>query len=562
MYKRSTFFHLVYLSLLACTLLLLGDSRPTWAMCVANPGPSLTFEQILRGMASNTPAIRQQAVAQLGEYGPSAQNSRLALTALADPDAGVRAAAVQSLASLEDSPEALPALEPALEPALADPDAGVRVAAVQSLASLGAAPALKQLRHLLHDDSPVVRAAAVEALACSYDHHVRALLASALHDNAPGVREAAVKVFGLTDDYALLSLALHDKAASVREAVVDALAPKNKKRPAYTLLLRALGDNAASVRSAATEALKGCHRPKVIRALVKAAGDASPEVRASALTVLLSLHAKNMRPILLAHQADRDADVRACIAEGLGAYPRDAAVRRALLTLLQDHDGAVQLNAAMASGKVKARVAVSALIKHLHKNEDLDVAIATALGQIGDARALPALKELARSHKSQLCCCTLNALAKLDSQGAFPLLGAALHDTDNNVRLEAAALLVRSGVPAADHWILALLNERGQDFCQGERSLDFCQALLNIVAQRKLVQAIPVLLTLYRRNEPMFDHPLGEDALTARYEQMSLDTLVALGKPAVPALLSLLNGGGKALSNMRNIGPGGHERST
>lgn len=110
--------------------------------------------------------VRQIMAALVGRLG-AVRGRRLVMhlgEALSDPDAGVRAAAAQSLgmfghsASVEVGP---------VSELTRDPDTSVRLAAIQSLPSLGASPeiVLNSMRPALKDSVASVRAAAANAIA-------------------------------------------------------------------------------------------------------------------------------------------------------------------------------------------------------------------------------------------------------------------------------------------------------------------------------------------------------------------------------------------------------------
>jgi hypothetical protein len=91
-------------------------------------------------------------------HAPATRSRQLAALAAADPDAAVRAAAVERLVAVRGDA----AIDAALV-ALEDPDAGVRAAAARSIGGLGAR-AVPALRHVVDRGSPLAAQAAIAAL--------------------------------------------------------------------------------------------------------------------------------------------------------------------------------------------------------------------------------------------------------------------------------------------------------------------------------------------------------------------------------------------------------------
>jgi HEAT repeat protein len=181
-----------------------------------------------------------------------------------------------------------------------------------------------------------------------------------------------------------------------------------------------LNSSGAEERRDAVTRLGAMARPDASRAALPGLSDAAPVVRATAARAVLSL-------------------------------PADEAARL-IVPLLRDKNEFVRREAAYALGLARSRVAVGDLIPLVARDKEAGVrgAAAVALGQIGDARAAPALSE---------------ALGR--RVGAAGILNrATFRKTEENdfVRRAAAASLgqikSREGVPALT---AALANERAGD---------------------------------------------------------------------------------------------------
>jgi HEAT repeat protein len=181
-----------------------------------------------------------------------------------------------------------------------------------------------------------------------------------------------------------------------------------------------LGSSETEERRDAVTMLGAMTRPDASRAAVPGLSDAAPVVRATAARAVLSL-------------------------------PADEAARL-IVPLLRDKQEFVRREAAYALGLARSRVAVEDLIPLVARDKEAGVrgAAAVALGQIGDARGVPALSE---------------ALGRRVSASGI-LNRATFRKTEENdfVRRAAAVSLgqigSREGLPAL---VAALTNERAGD---------------------------------------------------------------------------------------------------
>jgi HEAT repeat protein len=148
------------------------------------------------------------------------------------------------------------AIEPLIT-ALRDPDAEVRRAAVEALGRSSDLEAMFLLRESLQDENARVRQAAVGVLGRSGDPEVMFLLRESLRDEEAGVRQVAVEALGRSGDLEVMSLlreSLRDRNAGVRRAAVEALGRLGAPE-ALPDLIEGLRGPDAEVRQAAAEAL-------------------------------------------------------------------------------------------------------------------------------------------------------------------------------------------------------------------------------------------------------------------------------------------------------------------
>ncbi|MFI2374753.1 fumarate reductase/succinate dehydrogenase flavoprotein subunit [Streptomyces sp. NPDC018964] len=278
---------------------------------------------------------------------------------LTDPDPTVRRTAVTVLT--ETVP---PGTGPALAAALADTDAGVRAAAAASLSELVGTlppePALRDgLTAALSQADPVARATALDALRVLRLGDT-GLFADSLSDSDVAVRVAAVRALASADAAGELArAAAADPSREVRVAIAKALAGVTAGRlddtapagpgPVHSALAGLIDDPDALVRAAAYEALgtAGCPAPLAARARA-ALSDPAWQVRAGAAAALSLADPGLAVPALAGALTDPNADVRKAAAVALTRHRATEDARTALATAVTDPDADVRAYAARA----------------------------------------------------------------------------------------------------------------------------------------------------------------------------------------------------------------------
>jgi len=219
---------------------------------------------------------------------------------------------------------------------------------------------------------------------------------------------------------------------------------------AVPLLLRAMGDVDWRVRKTAVEGLVSVGGAEVIDGLLDAlnASDNAGS-RNSAIEALVQIGDPSIDALLRIIETP-DPDVRKFVIDILGDI-RNARVVPALISKLEDDDENVRVASAEALGKLQDQRAVDALLASLTRAEQgwLGYAAAEALGAIGDGRALgPLLAALSRSSLREPILESLGAIGNADTIG--PLI-ASLADPLRIVREVATVAIVaiyRKSTPA------------------------------------------------------------------------------------------------------------------
>ncbi|WP_405983207.1 fumarate reductase/succinate dehydrogenase flavoprotein subunit [Streptomyces sp. NBC_00158] len=297
---------------------------PATAPAPAGPGPALLrllalaeespdLEVLRPFLADPDPGVRAAAVAVLGETVPDGAGPALA-GCLRDPAPEVRSAAAGALRELVEVLPAGPELGAGLRAALEVADPAVRAAALEVLRALRLGDAgvyAAAYGAALAESDIEVRVTAVRALV-SVDAAVE--LAAAAADPAREVRVAVARGLAAVRDPAPgpLDPLLDDADPLVRGAALAALAATGCP-PGYASLAGAgLGDPAWQVRAGAATALRAAAPGRAVPALAKVLADANADVRkAAVLSLLRHRDAPGARTALAAATADPDADVRA-----------------------------------------------------------------------------------------------------------------------------------------------------------------------------------------------------------------------------------------------------------
>ena len=400
------------------------------------------------------PELQQGVSYLIGQQG--APGVTALLTALADPDPKLAAAAEQGIAYCSG-----PNIEGALVEALQSEHARVRRVAALKLADMGNAKAADVLATLVNDADPEIRNQAIYKLAEFKDMRAADGLFAMQKDAEYGMRvHAAALLAKLGDARAVDALVklLNDKPQAGRSDAINALvgmkdpraidalitalklpetmagAPNGAAQPA--ILGALLQSNDPRATAALVEHLKTLLRPEFVTAylhpetlktipvallrqrpyleavarelsypdhiciepFIAALSDARPYVRAGALIMLAQRRDPQRLPTYLKLAHDADADVRLLALRALGAL-QDVRALDALLAGLHDANPAVRNAAANALGYVGDRRAVDPLLA-AHKAGVSEASF--ALAKLGDARALDVLIAGVKSTNSRL----------------------------------------------------------------------------------------------------------------------------------------------------------------
>ncbi len=458
-----------------------------------SPTGAFSLDSALQTLTDGDPASRTQAAFGLGRQTAMAQSAFPALiTALHDPEAGVRCGAIFALSRMPSKKEIF--IASLIEVILNDSEAIVRRAAVESLITLDTeTEAVKSvLIAALKDENYIVRCAAARGLEKlgMVDNAVVSALTEALSDEDEDVRQAAVSSLGMTGLRGktalpkLIVLIKNDKDALVRRKAIKILgktgcrdetgirtlieiSEKDDDHIAryYSLksldrliddpdllipgFLKSLQDKDGLVRVAAIESLAGIGAPAVPE-LVKLMNGKDKMRRFNSIVAvgMMGPDGEDALPALLETLKKKDAQYLKCdMIETIGRMKhkgKPAVIP--LLKLLNDPRKEVRLGSAWALGEIKDDRAVKPLIAAL---EDADEKVReTAIKSLGKTANLEAVPSLITSLASSFKECRFRAaiaLGKIKDIRATDSLIRSLSDPCERVRSASAWALGKIG---------------------------------------------------------------------------------------------------------------------
>lgn len=328
----------------------------------------------------------------LGQIGPPAVEPLIPLLQHRSP--ALRASVAFALGRARD-PRAVPALVAALR----DKGEQVRVESVEALGAIGDARAVPALIAALKQRDSEVGCCAVVALGRIGDARALKPLIPLLTDRE--VRHVAAEALGRLGGHQAARALLQQIRRSAEHPPHWLIDPLIQTGPAgVDALLGAVADKNRLVRYDVLTALGQTRDPRAVASLLKALREDDDDLRWTAAAGLGEIgDSRAVRPLLAALK-DKVGSVRICAARALGRIGDRRAVDDLIAALQDGASWDLGEAAAQSLGALGDPEAVRPLIAALH-DEDRDVRqfVVVALGQIGDARALPALEALTKGEK-------------------------------------------------------------------------------------------------------------------------------------------------------------------
>ncbi len=264
---------------------------------------------------------------------------------------------------------------------------------------------------------------------------------------------------------ALITILEQDPSPNLRRAAAGALGHFRGKSAVQALLAALNKETEDPVIFATISALEELHDPQAVEPLcaLLASPSRSRWSRQQAATALGRIgDSRALQPLLTALAREREPRMSEALAEALGDLG-DLKAIPALLQELKRGNAAVQANAATALGRLRATEAVDALIELAVKRQNKNAL--AALGAIGDQRALPVLLNAFKSTNPALRSVAAAALGRLGHRDAVTLLAQAFTtEKSDSVRGAIVSALGELGDPHALPALRGALTAKGASY--------------------------------------------------------------------------------------------------
>jgi HEAT repeat protein len=436
------------------------------AMALGRIGPAAeaTAGRLIARLKDNDESVRCEAAEALAQVGGTVDLTVQSLASLlADASSAVRASAARALGALREA--ARPTV-PTLVSLLQDRQEAVRTAAAEAIAQAGPLDeqATKALAGSLGSTDTVAQAQAAEALGAigTAAQDAAPALVEVLENGRDLVRVKAAEALGkigeAVAETAVPSLvrALRDQESWVSAVAAQALGEMGESaEEALPALVRSLKHGNALVRGNAAEALgKMAEAAADARSALEAATqDEDDEVRSQAVRALgaIGRPTPTTQDAVLLRLRDHAPAVRAAAVEALGQWGEAGAVApAALVALLEDSNDRVKVAVTNVLPRLAGAddAAVAGLCRRLLEDDNVWVQInaALALGRLGPhawAAGGPLL-HVARTGEESLREQAIRAIAKIQPPEAIQAFAAGLKDASADIRKIASAGCIKT----------------------------------------------------------------------------------------------------------------------
>lgn len=421
--------------------------REIITLAISKYDPEVTVKRLVSLLDSPTESVRWGATEALVLI--AKEESRLEIEKRLVPKTeisnNVRRSLCRALGAIRNQESAKILLD-----VLPDPEPTVKIEAICSLGLIGNPIAFTPLFEREEDADRDVGDAATRALdQLSETCNIRSIV-----DNLREFRKdeeeirlnASISLANLkekTSSY--LKEGLLSMNPRVRIGCIDALR-QQKYTPAKTILETLTDDVEDKVRIAAIHALGEIGDQKSVEIIIshlpdKETRDLGEQIWSTGIKSLVSL---NYIDPLLEKAHDSNKSIRWGILHVLGELRTGIDV---ILSLLEDSDEQVRVQASIASGQLEDTIAVQPLIEHLATDPRSTVRInsAKALGQIGDIEGIFALLEGEEQKKKEVVIASseaLNLLGKTAEEKNLVSLLKLLKKEDEEIRNKSITQLV------------------------------------------------------------------------------------------------------------------------
>lgn len=335
---------------------------------------------------------------------------------------------------------------------LADKSPESRIGALQALEQLTGSESIEYSVRALDDRSAGVRRTASEILGRHPSPESVNALIMAAKDKTADVRQAALVSLSSIDPEAGFEQAksmLADESVEVRRTAIRIMGSSGHEA-AIQLLVPQLGDEEMLVVREAMDALIHIGVPAV-PLLVSALGEPEPKAPAAALETLAEIDPAKGREGALDLVQRGIVDARSAAMRTIAGVATVEDIPLLIEALSDSDPYGVVREAVRALGRLKAKDAVPGLVRVLDHPEDwVALYAAHALGEIGDASAVPALMaKLSPESPPRVTLAAIEALGHLKAKDAVPALIGMLDNSSNWIVIGSAQALAAIGDKSA-----------------------------------------------------------------------------------------------------------------
>ena len=225
---------------------------------------------------------------------------------------------------------------------------------------------------------------------------------------------------------------------------------------------------------------------------------------------------------------------------------RDPRIRAMLIRSLNHYSGQVRGDAARLLSIGRYSGTLEAVLPLLNDSEvEVKVAASTALGGLGDRRAVTELVRLLKDGASEARAAAVEALGSLRDYTIREAVMPLLHDPSDSVRAAASVALEKLGDVRSFEGLVAALRESGDESSRieaahslGRLGVKGVEPLLNAFDQEgsQVIKA-EIVRALGETNDPRAFGPAVKLLDYSEVLNVGVDVLAKLGKPeAIPAL--------------------------
>jgi HEAT repeat protein len=392
----------------------------------------------------------------------------LLVGAIKDEDENVRASAVEQLGNMKE-----PSVVDALIGILTSGDLWTAYPAADALGRIGDRKAVPALMEAL--ERKTLREPALRALGMIADESSVHRIAPLIEDKSKSVQNEALRALellyhsGVSED--LLTNAIREKfgGRAIELLLGHARSSRPEVRVSAILLLGLLRDERSlepllglSGEEEFTDDVKralifiGREKPESLLPLFETE---NPYQRRFICSVASEVASPVFSDVLERFLENDDGHVRAAAALGLSKIGNLGAVRK-IKELLKDPYIDVQEAALRALGGVEEWIDINEVLEGLDsKDTVLRKNTVLLLGELGQARAVPALGFKLKDEDVTVRRAVITALSRIKTQESFKYISQALTDEDAHVRVAAILSLGMTGDESYVEGLMILLND-------------------------------------------------------------------------------------------------------